>query len=167
MSQWQFELENEVRRPSQVGAQFSLFPDELDNVLARARVSLEDMAQWQELGWISYDVSTRQTLEGHEIAEMVFVRNLARSGLSNAFVSELLGELAKPYAYPPLTTAYSFAVGWVEAVIPDMDSLIENHLEGWAQEQRDSGEEERLEQASTTLMIALAELHARKKGSTE
>lgn len=136
-------------------------------MLAKARVSLEDMAQWQELGWISYDISTRQTLEGHEIAEMLFVRNLARSGLSNAFVSELLGELDKPYAYPPMTTVYSFALGWVEAIIPDMDSLVRNHLEGWAQEKSILGDEERLEEAYSLILIALAELRARKKGKDE
>ncbi len=46
MSQWHFELENEVRRPTQISVQFSLFPDQRDDVLAKARVSMEDMAQW-------------------------------------------------------------------------------------------------------------------------
>lgn len=167
MSQRYFELDNRVHRPSPVSAQFSLFPEERDDALAQARVSVEDMAQWQALGWISYDVSTRQTLEYHELAEMLFIRNLARSGLSNAFISELLGELTTPYSYPPMTTAYSFALGWVEAVIPDMDSLVKNHLESWAQEKSILGQEEELERASLTLVIALAELRARKKSLDE
>ena len=142
-----------------------MFPDGRDEMVAKARVSIDHMARWQELGWISYDAAVRETLEHHEVMEMVFIRDLARSGLPVAFVSELLADLPKPYAYDPRTTAYSFSVGWVEALIPDLDDLVENHLEEWAQEKQVSNDEEHLQQASSVLMLALAELRARKKPS--
>jgi len=163
MRRGSFDSENQVSRPAQVSTQLNLFPNGRDEMFARARVSIDDMARWQELGWISYDASVRETLEHHEVMEMVFIRDLARSGLPAAFVSELLADLPKPYAYDPATTAYSFSVGWVEAVIPDLDDLVENHLEEWAQEKQVRNDEERLQDASTILMLALAELRARRK----
>ncbi len=163
MSSRLFEAQNELRRPTQVPNQLKLFPDLRDDVLAKARVSIDDMARWQQLGWISYDVTALETLEDYQAAEMVFVRDLARSGLTDALITEMLGELPKPYAYSPSTTAYNFSYGWVEVVFPDMDEMMDRHLESWVQDKSLAGDEERLAEASVHLMLALAELRARKK----
>ena len=154
---------NDLRRPMQVGSQLSLFPRGRDETLARARVSLDDVARWQEIGWLSFDAAMLETLEDDQTAELVFIRDVARSGLPNTLVTEMLGELERPYAYPSATTAYSFAHGWVEIAFPDMDEIIEQHLEEWAQERQINGEEEKLEAASDCLVFALASLRAGKK----
>lgn len=162
MSNFDLTPSNELRRPTQVGNQLSLFPDGRDEMLAKARVSLDDMAHWQQAQWISYDVAALETLEYDQIAEMVFIRDLARSGLPDTLITEMLAELERPYAYPPATTAYNFAHGWVEVVFPDMDEMMEQHLEDWVQEKLIDGDEERLEAASGHILFALAELRVRK-----
>lgn len=159
-------LSNELRRPTQVASQLSLFPRRLDETLAMLRVSLDDAAHWQQVEWLSYDAAALDTLEDNQIAELVFIRDVARSGLPHSFITELLGELERPYAYPPETTAYSFSSGWVEVVFPDMDEMMEHHLEGWVQDKLAQGDEERLAQASAHLMFALAELRVRKKSES-
>ena len=163
MSSRFFELQNELRRPSQVPCQLRLFPDLRDDVLAKARVSIDEVARWQLLGWVSYDVTALETLEDYQTAEIVFIRDIARSGMTDALITEMLGELPKPYAYPPSTTAYNFSCGWVEVVFPDMDEMMDQHLEGWVQTKLLAGDEARLAEASAHLMLALAELRAKKK----
>ncbi len=154
---------NELRRPSQVASQLSLFPRRLDETLAMLRVSLDDAAHWQQAGWLSYEAATLETIEDDQIAELVFIRDIARSGLPHSLVTELLRELERPYAYPPETTAYSFSSGWVEVIFPDMDEMVDQHLESWVQEKLAEGDEERLSAASDSIMLALAELRVRNK----
>ena len=163
MKHFDFAPSNELRRPTQVGSQLSLFPRGRDETLARVRVSLDDMTRWQQVGWLSYDAAALQTLEDDQIAEMVFIRDIARSGLPDTLITEMLGELERPYAYPPGTTAYSFAHGWVEIVLPDVDEMIDQHLENWVQAKMVEGDEERLSAVSESIMFALAELRVRKK----
>jgi hypothetical protein len=154
---------NELRRPSQVSSQLSMFPRRRDETLSLLRVSLDDAAHWQQLGWLSYDAAALAMLEDNQIAELVFIRDIARSGLPYSLVTDLLGELERPYAYPPETTAYSFSSGWVEVLFPDMDQMVDQHLENWVQEKLAQGDEERLSAASDSIMLALAELRVRNK----
>lgn len=163
MSNFDFAPSNDLRRPTQVGSQLSLFPRGRDETLAKVRVSLDDLARWQQIGWLSFDAAAQETLEDDRIAEMVFIRDIARSGLPDSLITEMLGELDRPYAYPPATTAYSFAHGWVEVAFPDMDEMMDQHLEDWVQEKQIMGDEERLASASSHIMLALAELRVRKK----
>lgn len=163
MSKFDFAASNELRRPTQVGSQLSLFPRRSDETLAILRVSLDDAAHWQQAGWLSYDAAALETIEDNQIAELVFVRDIARSGLPHSFITELLGELERPYSYPPETTAYSFSSGWVEVVFPDMEEMVDQHLESWVQEKLAEGDEERLSAASDSIMFALAELRVRNK----
>ena len=163
MSSFDFTASNEPRRPTQVSTQLSLFPRGRDETLAKVRVSLDDMTRWQQIGWLSYETAALETLEDDQIAEMVFIRDIARSGLPDSLITEMLGDLERPYAYPPTTTAYSFAHGWVEVAFPDMDEMMDQHLEDWVQEKVLQGDEERLAEASAHIIFALAELRLRKK----
>ena len=162
-----FLMPDDLRNPVQVPHQLSLFPSSRDEVLVKVKVSLDDMARWRERGWISYDVAALDTLEDHEIAEMMFVRDVARSGLSDAYVTALLSELAKPYAYPPFTTAYSFSYGWVQVSFPDMDEMMINYFDSWIEERSGRHELERLEDVQSRVMTAIGLLRAdRKKQET-
>lgn len=163
MSNYNLSALREARRPTQVASQLSLFPRGRAETLALLRVSLDDAAHWQQAGWLSYDAATLETLEDNETAELVFIRDIARSGLPHSLITELLGELERPYAYPPETTAYSFSSGWVEVVFPDMDEMVDQHLENWVQEKLAEGDEEKLSAASDSIMFALAELRVRNK----
>lgn len=154
---------SELRRPVQVAPQLSLFPYNRDEYMARARVSLDDMARWREMGWISFDAAILETLEDNEFAEMVFVRDVAQSGLSDAFITELLSQLPKPYSYPPVTTVYHFNWGWVQVSFPDMDEMMTDRLDAWIEDKLGSGDLERLEDVQARVMIAVARLRASRK----
>ena len=158
MSSYDLSTLKELRRPTQIASQLSLFPRRRDKTLAILRVSLDDAAHWQQVGWLSYDAAALETLEDNQIAELVFIRDIARSGLPYPFVTELLGELERPYAYSPETTAYSFSAGWVEVVFPDMDEMVDQHLDSWVQEKVAEGDEETLSALADSIMVALAQL---------
>jgi hypothetical protein len=134
-------------RPSQV-FQLSLFPDERDEFLARAMVSQDELERWRKLGWISFDAREKDEFQTSEGNEILFVRNLARSGLSDAQITELLSELPKPYSYPPTRTAYSFEYGWVQPDCTlsdeDVNGLIEEGWEDWLKALASRGEVDEL-----------------------
>jgi len=125
------------RKPAQV-RQLDLFPHETARDLARAGVSPDDVARWKAIGWLSPDTAAGQTMHTPEFYEVVFVRSIARSGLSDQQITTLLDELPKPYCYDPLLVAYSFALGWVQRppdlTYDDIDGLLKEHLEGWLRE---------------------------------
>ena len=121
------------------------------------------MARWREMGWISFDAAALEILEDNEFAEMVFVRDVAQSGLSDAFITELLSQLPKPYSYSPMTTAYHFNWGWVQVSFPDMDEMMTDRLDSWIKDKLGSGDLERLEDVQARVMIAVAQLRASRK----
>lgn len=128
--------------------QRSLFPTPVEKFLALVEVSADEIKRWRQLGWISFDVGTIGQFDDPEIHELCFVRNIARSGLSDAQINRMLGELKKPYAYDPKRTAYSFAWGWVQ-VAPDKDEpgafeVIEENLDDWMEAQAKEGNLDRL-----------------------
>ena len=138
------------RRPV-MNCQPDLFPRPTDEFLALARVSRDELGRWKGLGWIAFDINCPDYLEKinmPEVSEICFVRNIARSGLSDELITELLQELPKPYRYDPLLTAYSFSHGWVQAPpVPDVaevDEVIEENLSDWIREQAEAGNIERL-----------------------
>src|SRR5256885_1763944 len=89
--------------------QRSMFPRSLEEWLARAKLSKDEIRAWRQLGWISFDVDCLVHLDDPEFYEVIFVRNIARSGIPFALISEMLSKLPKPYSYDPILTAFSFA----------------------------------------------------------
>ena len=134
-------------RPTQI-LQRTLFPYPAEEALARASVSRDDIERWRELDWISFAVDALTTLDDPELSELLFIRNIARSGLSDEQIDTFLEELPKPYRYDPQRTAYNFAWGWVEApAIPGtchVDAFIEEHLSHWIAEKAEEGDSDRL-----------------------
>lgn len=118
---WQFELD--------------LFSRPRDKLLAIARVSLDELGRWREKGWISFDATNLDKLAEPLVNEIVFIRNLARSGLTDEQIGQMLAELEPPYRIDPSRTAYSFAYGSVQPspVLDDLeiDDFIRAHLRNW------------------------------------
>ena len=132
-------------KPGFCNLQLSLFGDECDAVLSSAHVSLDDMARWYHQGWISYDAASVDELDEAQRAEMLFVRDIACSGLPDVVVSRILSELPRPYAYSLERVAYSFHFGWVQLPYPlSMDKMMATHLREWLDEQIEEGNMERL-----------------------
>ena len=106
----------DFERPHRVeavhGDQLSLFPELTAKTLANARVSYDEAERWRDLGWVSSDVAAFEQLLDNQVAELIFVRNIARSGLTDAQINALFAELPRPYEYRSDHTAYCFAIGW-------------------------------------------------------
>ncbi|MCE5264843.1 MAG: hypothetical protein LLG97_15095 [Deltaproteobacteria bacterium] len=90
---------------------FRMNPEEFT---AHTGVSLDEMRLWNEKGWLSFDPFQIDEFDERERQEVLFIRALARSGLSYAMVNNLLFGLKKPFCYDPEETFYSFAKdSWV------------------------------------------------------
>ena len=102
-----------------------------DEVLVDLSVSRDDVRRWQKNGWISFDVDSENELDLPYSWEIEFVRNLARSGLSDPQVSRFLTDLPKPYRFKPETVAYHLIYGWVCPCQDDPDDVISENLDDW------------------------------------
>lgn len=123
-------------RPKQI-LQLTLFSENRNAFLATAKVSLDDLLRWHENGWLSFDARTMESLDQPLICEVLFLRDITRSGLSDAQIEDLLKGLSKPYRYDPNRLAYSFCHGWIEVFSPpniDMDEIMEERFEEWLEE---------------------------------
>jgi hypothetical protein len=127
-------------RPSPAAGsnQRGLFESPLGSVLPRLQVSLDELLRWRLNGWISFAPCATLVVDemGDPIIwEIVFVRDIVRSGLSDSQVLWLLSQCPKPYSYDPNLIVFSFAHGWVEAippVFPDPpEQVIEDNLDSW------------------------------------
>ncbi len=142
------DLPDGMRRPVQL-YQRTLFPESIDDALARLHVSPDDVDRWHGWGWLSLGGEPLPSqLDEPQLCELEFVRDLARSGLSNAQVNEWTADLRKPFRYNPRDTACCFSLGWVhiglEPEEPDVVALVEENVDGWLRETADEGDFERL-----------------------
>jgi hypothetical protein len=95
--------------PRRAGHQLLLFPATLDEVIAQVLVSADEMRSWQCKGWLFFDASEVSQFDESELDEILFVKRLAHSGLSDAMINRLLSAgLDRPYCYDPSTTYHSF-----------------------------------------------------------
>ena len=126
-------------RHSLVLNQPTLFRMSTDEFTAHTGVSLDEMNQWNEKGWLSFDPDMIKNYDERERLEVRFIKALARYGLGYAMIDRLLSGLKKPYCYDPETTFYSFAKeAWItlpkepdraETAHEGIEALIEN--EAW------------------------------------
>lgn len=117
--------------------QDSLFKVSIESVLARIRVSPDELNRWHARGWISFAFVPME-LSDHDdpkIWELQFVRDVVRSGMTDAQITQLFDRCPKPHSFDPDRTAFSFRYGLVQAIPPvepdEPDGVIENHLEEW------------------------------------
>ena len=125
--------------------QSHLFGERVEDVLASTHVSRDDLRRWLERGWISFDVDELDEVQMPLVWEIEFVRNVARSGLSDAQINEFLFNLEKPYRFNPEFVAFHFSFGWVCPQRHDPDDVVEEHLDEWLDSLADSEEFDRLE----------------------
>ena len=115
--------------------QQSLFQTTLKDELVRLRISADELARWHSSGWVSFDGSTDFRLNEHDdprIFELIFVRDVSRSGLSDSQLKYLFDQLPKPFAFNPDRIAYSFRYGWVEIIPTEPpENMIEDHIDEW------------------------------------
>lgn len=134
-------------RPT-MSLQTSLFPPRLEEELVAVHVSADDVERWRSKGWLSFGLDVGDDFRESHIHELVFVRDVVRSGLSDAAIAALFAQLERPMNFNPHEVAYSFALGWVTPTYlfePDANALVEEHVEGWINALADDGDLERLE----------------------
>jgi len=147
-------------------AQLDLFPFERDRYLALAGVSLDELRRWHDLEWLSFDPTGMDTLPHPQWHEIIFIRNLARSGLTHAWIQRLLEDLEPPYRYDPLRTAFSFAFGWVQipAITEDgIDAFVAEHLPQWLAEKALWNDLEPLTELQATIALKIAQARSRQE----
>lgn len=148
-------------RPVQI-LQTDLFERARDEALSDGRVSEDEVEAWRSLGWISFDIRDCTGLDDGQLAEIMFVRDLARSGLSRIQIDEFLSELAKPYRYDPQRVAYSFASGWVQLPripsIGDRDDYIRDNVADWIMSRELLGDLDTLESLAFMIVGSTARI---------
>ena len=128
-----------MERPQPITShQGCLFRISLADALVRLCVSPDDLRRWHERGWLSFDGSMNEELDEFDdprVFEIQVVRDIVRSGLTDAQIESLLSQLPKPFAFNPDRLAFSFRHGWVHVAppleIPEPSEVIEEHLDEW------------------------------------
>lgn len=155
------EAENKIlppwfKRPEpEVQYQLNIFAPKLNEVAVEHKVSIDEMKRWYDKGWLSFNPDEKEELSDLDIFEIKFIRDVVRSGLSDAFVEKLFSQLPKPYSYDPNRIAYSFKLGWVEYTESyeeiDYAEVIEEHIEEWLNEISVDGDEEAIMDVLTAI----------------
>ena len=135
-------------RPSQ-NSQESLFKVSLESVLAQAKVSPDELNRWHSRCWISFVFGPIE-LNDHDdpkILELHFVRDVVRSGLTDAQITQFFDQCQKPHSFDPDRTVFSFRYGMVQVIHPvepdepdepdeqdEPNTVIEDYLDAWIEE---------------------------------
>ena len=110
----------------------SLFPPTLDELIAEILVSADEMKSWHSKGWLSFDPAAKSQYEEWDRIELLFIKGIAHSGLSDAMNNRLLSAgLEKPYCYDPTTTFFSFCQKrWISLPsAPDPDDMTKTYID--------------------------------------
>jgi hypothetical protein len=135
------------QRPVPVkSVQRTFFVQSTEEALVELSVSRDEVRLWRQKEWISFDIDAEKELEDPLKWEVEFIRNLARSGLSDAHINRHLRELPKPYRLDPSKTAFHFLHGWVTPRTVDPFDVIEEQLDDWLNCLVDEGCQSRLMQ---------------------
>jgi hypothetical protein len=135
--------------------QAHLFGEPVEDVLASTHVSRDDLRRWKESGWISFDVDELDEIQMPLVWEVEFVRNVARSGLSDVQINDFLLNLEQPFRFNPEFVAYHFSFGWVCPERHDPNEVVEQHLDEWLDSLAESEEFDRLEQLQDRIAMLL------------
>ena len=120
--------------------QESLFKIPLEVALAQAKVSPDELNRWHAQGWVSFAFGPTDLNDSMDAWqwELNFVRDVVRSGFSDAQISRLFDQCPTPYAFAPDLTAFSFRYGLVQAIPPieleEPGIVIEANLDEWLEE---------------------------------
>jgi len=115
-----------------------LFKISLATGLARLGVSVDDVRRWHGQGWLSFDENLTDQLDEYDdprIWETQIVRDIVRSGLTDAQIEVLFSTLPKPFAFYPDSLVYSFRHGWARVIPPrTLSDIFDDHLDDWIDE---------------------------------
>jgi len=111
--------------------QATLFRSTRDEFVAGTSVSVDEMTVWHQKGWLSFAPENLAEYDEKERHEVLFMKGLIRSGLSDAMIERLLATLSKPYCYDPVTTFYSFVEDrWINLPpAPDPFDVVLEHMD--------------------------------------
>ena len=101
--------------------QGTLFIATQEEFIAEVFVSADEMGSWHRKGWLSFDPLTLVRYDESERVEVLFLKGLAHSGLSDAMINRMLSSLDKPYCYGPSTTFFSFCEDRWISLPPERD----------------------------------------------
>src|SRR5579872_6277777 len=102
--------------------QQSLFSSTPEEFTAEMQVSTDEMNSWFHKNWLSFDPSAIAEYSGRERVEVIFVRGLARSGLSDAMINRIFSAgLQRPYCYDSDKTFFSFVQDRWISLPPERD----------------------------------------------
>jgi hypothetical protein len=135
-------------------------------VLAQLAVSEDDLARWHEKGWVSFGPQPDfevDIFDGPHLRELSFVRDISRSGLSDAQLGQLFSLLPKPFTFDPTRITFSFMYGWVQTK-PAPRYEIENEIDSWLEDLAQSGDRERLQEIECRIKELLEELGSNDDG---
>lgn len=117
--------------------QQSLFKVSLEAALTRAKVSPDELNRWHSQRWISFAYTPMELSDPDDpkILELLFVRDVVRSGFTDAQITHFFDQCPKPHSFHPDRTAFSFRYGLVQSVVPDEpETVIGAHLDAWIEE---------------------------------
>lgn len=123
--------DEEALTARRVACQRSLFPATLDELIAEILVSADEMKSWHSKGWLSFEPEATSRYEESDRAEVLFIKGLAHSGLSDAMVNRLLSAgLERPYCYDPSSTFFSFCQNrWISLPLaPDPEDIVSEYI---------------------------------------
>lgn len=127
------------QEPTQT-SQLDLFPIKRLKALSLLKVGEADLQRWVDQGWLSSTYADQEELSAPAFHEVVFVRDIAQSGLFVDDIERLLEFLPKPFRYDPVRIAYSFKHGWVQLPPPPdedaLDAFFYAHLMNWIERKK-------------------------------
>jgi len=94
--------------PRHSSTQLTLFPSTREAFVAETFISADEMESWHRKGWLSFDPLQVDRYDAPERVEVLFIKGLSRSGLSDAMINRILNSLERPYRYDPSETFFSF-----------------------------------------------------------
>ncbi len=133
------DLPSGLTRPAPItDFQPGLFRVSLPDALARLGVNPDDLRRWRDSGWLSFNENLTEEMDEFgdpRIFEIQIVRDIVRSGLTDAQIEALLSNLTKPFAFDPDRLSFSFRHGWVQVALPvetpEPSEVIEEHIDEW------------------------------------
>jgi hypothetical protein len=127
------------QKPTQT-LQLDLFQMKRLKALSLLKVGEADLQRWVDQGWLSSTYAGQEELSQPAYHEIIFVRNIAQSGLYADDIERILMGLPKPYCYDPCRIAYSFKDGWIELPAPpddiELDAFFHEHLMSWVERKK-------------------------------
>ncbi len=145
------------------GYQTTLFARPAVQVLMEYGISPDDVAEWHRRDWVLVNPEEvlSDTSDNPGMDELLFVRDIVRSGLPIAAIERLLAHATR-YACPnPRYAFFSFRHGWAEAPPPPVHTLEVEEIAEWISE----AEREDLERLKKQITLRLRELAKAEKSA--